>query len=122
VLPPQNSAAEEKKPPSTSSSDCWREYRRKAGGCLPQVAAGGRRFGNGQFPQKGAVSIIIATNEQPPQGRQVHQPRWVDTPTSKAIWTILMCADDPAIVLVHGGAGLGKTHNSREYWIEIQYT
>lgn len=38
------------------------------------------------------------------------EPEWVDTPTSKNIWTALKYAQTtPTIAMVHGGAGLGKT-------------
>lgn len=63
------------------------------------------------------------TNNHPQGASKYIEPRWVDTPTSKAIWTTLMYAQvTPAIVLIHGGAGLGKTHTSREYWIEKSNT
>lgn len=59
------------------------------------------------------------TNNHPREAPKYIEPSWVDTPTSRAIWTSLMYAQaTPTIVLIHGGAGLGKTHTARQYWIE----
>lgn len=44
------------------------------------------------------------------------EPGWVDTPTSKNVWTALTYAQiTPTIAMVHGGAGLGKTLTARKY-------
>lgn len=47
------------------------------------------------------------------------EPEWVDTPTSTQIWRALTYAKStPTIALIYGGAGLGKTHTSKQFWIE----
>lgn len=47
------------------------------------------------------------------------EPGWVDTPTSTQIWQALIYAKTtPTIALIYGGAGLGKTHTSRQFWID----
>lgn len=47
------------------------------------------------------------------------EPEWVDTPTSAHIRTALMYAQaTPTIALIHGGAGLGKTHTARRFLAE----
>lgn len=44
------------------------------------------------------------------------EPEWVDTPTSTKIWSALLYAQTmPTIALIHGGAGLGKTHTARRF-------
>jgi hypothetical protein len=43
-------------------------------------------------------------------------PGWVDTPTSQSIWAALQHAQTkPTIVLIHGGAGIGKTWTINDY-------
>lgn len=47
------------------------------------------------------------------------EPEWVDTPTSTHIRMALMYAQTtPTIAMIHGGAGLGKTHTARRYLAE----
>ncbi len=43
-------------------------------------------------------------------------PDWVDTSTSQSIWGALQYAQtEPTIVLIHGGAGIGKTSTANRY-------
>lgn len=47
------------------------------------------------------------------------EPEWVDTPTSMQITQALIYAKTtPTIALIYGGAGLGKTYTSRQFWFE----
>ena len=59
------------------------------------------------------------TIKPPEAATDYAEPEWVDTPTSANIRTALMYAQStPTIALIHGGAGLGKTHAARRYLAE----